>query len=101
MERYLAIFLGVLMLGSLGAFLLYVPILPLAVVVTLLLSLILMFILGVQARQTEDQDFADEECWAASGGTLELVKSGGLDSARIRKLCSPPECQEEDRCLLE
>jgi hypothetical protein len=48
-ERYLASFLGVLMLGSLGAFLLYVPILPLAVVVTLLLSLALMFVLGVQA----------------------------------------------------
>ena len=47
-ERYLALFLGVLMLGSLGAFLLYVPILPLAVVVTLLLSLVWMFILGVQ-----------------------------------------------------
>ena len=48
MERYLAIFLGVLMLGTLGAFLLYVPILPLVVVVILLLSLVLMFILGVQ-----------------------------------------------------
>ena len=47
MERYLAIFLGVLILGSLSAFLLYVPVLPLAVVVTLLLSLVLMFILGV------------------------------------------------------
>jgi hypothetical protein len=46
-ERYLAIFLGVLILGSLGAFLLYVPVLPLALVVTLLLSLVLMFILGV------------------------------------------------------
>jgi hypothetical protein len=48
-ERYLAIFLGVLILGSLGAFLLYVPVLPLALVVTLLLSLVLMFILGVHA----------------------------------------------------
>jgi len=46
-ERYLAIFLGVLILGSLGAFLLYVPVLPLALVVTLLLSLVLVFILGV------------------------------------------------------
>jgi hypothetical protein len=46
-ERYLAIFLGVLILGSLGGFLLYVPVLPLALVVTLLLSLVLMFILGV------------------------------------------------------
>ena len=47
-DGLLAIFLGFLMLGSLGAFLLYVPILPLAVVVTLLLSLVWMFILGVQ-----------------------------------------------------
>jgi len=47
-ERYIAVFLGVLMLGSLGAFLLYVPVLPLAVVVILLLSLVLMFVLGVQ-----------------------------------------------------
>jgi hypothetical protein len=46
-ERYLAIFLGVLMLGSLGAFLLYVPILPMAVVAIFLLFLVLMFVLGV------------------------------------------------------
>jgi len=48
MERYLTIFLGVLMLGSLGAFLLYVPVLPFAAVVIVLLSLVWMFILGVQ-----------------------------------------------------
>jgi hypothetical protein len=36
------------MFGSLGVFLVYVPILPLAVVVTILLGLILMFMLGVQ-----------------------------------------------------
>jgi hypothetical protein len=51
-DRYLtasvAVLLGVLMLGSLGVFLVYVPILPLAVVVTILLGLILMFMLGVQ-----------------------------------------------------
>jgi hypothetical protein len=40
-------FLGVLMLGSLGAFLLYVPVLPLIVVVAILLSSFVMFILGV------------------------------------------------------
>src|SRR5260370_37072330 len=41
------VLLGVLMVGSL-VFLVYVPILPLAVVVTILLWLILMFMLGVQ-----------------------------------------------------
>jgi hypothetical protein len=45
----LGVLLGVLVLGSLGTFFLYVPILPLAVVVTILLGFILMFILGVQA----------------------------------------------------
>jgi hypothetical protein len=49
--RYLSIFLGlllgVLVFGSLGTFLLYVPILPFAAVVTVLIGLILMFILGV------------------------------------------------------
>ncbi len=50
--RYLSIalgvLLGVLVLGTLGAFLLYVPILPFAAVITVLVGLILMFILGVQ-----------------------------------------------------
>ena len=52
MARYLTpalgVILGVLILGSVGAFLLYVPILPFAAVVIILLGLILMFILGVQ-----------------------------------------------------
>lgn len=52
MERYitasLAVLLGVLILGTFGVFLVYVPILPLAVVVIILLGLILMFMLGVQ-----------------------------------------------------
>jgi hypothetical protein len=42
------VLLGVLILGSLGAFFLYVPILPVAAAVTIMLALILMFILGVQ-----------------------------------------------------
>ena len=50
--RYLSIFLGlllgVLVFGSLGTFLLYVPILPFAAVVTVMVGMILMFILGVQ-----------------------------------------------------
>jgi len=42
------VLLGVLILGSLGAFFLYVPILPVAAAVTIMLALILMFVLGVQ-----------------------------------------------------
>jgi uncharacterized membrane protein YedE/YeeE len=45
---FLGIFLGVLVFGSLGTFLLYVPILPFAAVVTVMVGFILMFILGVQ-----------------------------------------------------
>jgi hypothetical protein len=52
-ERYLTLSLGilfgVLLLGSLGTFLLFVPVFPFVVVATILLSLILMFLLGVQA----------------------------------------------------
>ena len=40
---------AVLFLGSMGAFLLYVPLLAKAVVVITLLGLILMFVLGFQA----------------------------------------------------
>lgn len=51
-ERYLTIFLGALLglliLGSLGTFFLYVPILPFAATVVVMIGLILMFILGVQ-----------------------------------------------------
>jgi hypothetical protein len=48
LKTALGVLLGVLILGSLGAFLLYVPILPFAAVVIILLGLILMFVLGVQ-----------------------------------------------------
>ena len=48
LKTALGVLLGVLILGSLGAFLLYVPILPFAAAVTILLGLILMFVLGVQ-----------------------------------------------------
>jgi hypothetical protein len=39
---------GLLLLGSVAAFLLLVPVLPLAAVVTVLVALALMFTLGVQ-----------------------------------------------------
>ena len=44
----IGVLLGVLILGSFGAFFLYVPILPVAAAATIMLALILMFILGVQ-----------------------------------------------------
>jgi VIT1/CCC1 family predicted Fe2+/Mn2+ transporter len=44
----IGVLLGVLIFGSLGAFFLYVPILPVAAAVTIMLALILMFFLGVQ-----------------------------------------------------
>ncbi len=45
---WLGILAAVLLLSSLGAFLLYVPILPLGIVVVTLLGLILMFLVGVE-----------------------------------------------------
>jgi hypothetical protein len=47
MERYLVTSLGVLLVSSIAAFLLYVPLLPLAVVCVILLGLILTFFLGL------------------------------------------------------
>jgi hypothetical protein len=48
MIRILLASLGVLFLGSIGAFLLFVPVLSLATVVCMLVALMLMFGLGVQ-----------------------------------------------------
>lgn len=45
---FLGILLGLLLLASVGAFLLYIPLLPLAAVVVILMALVLMFTLGVQ-----------------------------------------------------
>ena len=50
--RYLTILLGVLLggliLGSFGTFFWYVPLMPFAAAVTIMLGMVLMFILGVQ-----------------------------------------------------
>ena len=43
------IFAAVLFLASIGAFLLYVPVMAIAVIVTILLGLVVMFVLGFQA----------------------------------------------------
>ena len=49
LERWLLIILGVLLLGSIGAFLLMVPIMPVFVAVVICMGLILMFVLGFRA----------------------------------------------------
>jgi hypothetical protein len=53
-ERYLLILLAVLLLGSIGAFFLYVPILPVLEVVVILIALAGMFMLGFEAGQNPD-----------------------------------------------
>jgi hypothetical protein len=45
-ERYLFIAIAVLLLASLTALVFYVPVLPLAFAVTILLGLVLMFVFG-------------------------------------------------------
>jgi hypothetical protein len=49
MQRLTLAFSGLLLLGSVGAFFLYVSILSIAAVMVLLVSMMLMFLLGVQA----------------------------------------------------
>ncbi len=48
-ERYLLVFLAGLLGGSIGAFFLYVPILPIIGVATTLIGLVAMFLLGFHA----------------------------------------------------
>jgi hypothetical protein len=48
MIRFLLAITGVLMLGSIAAFLLFVPLLSIVAVVSILLALLLMFGIGVQ-----------------------------------------------------
>jgi hypothetical protein len=50
-ERFLLVLLAVLLLGSIGAFFLYVPILPTIAVTVILLGLVTMFLLGVRVAQ--------------------------------------------------
>ncbi len=49
MQRLTLAVSGLLLLGSAGAFLLYVSVLSILAVVVILVSMILMFLLGVQA----------------------------------------------------
>jgi hypothetical protein len=48
MTRFLLIFIGVLLVGSIGAFFLFVPPLLIATVALVLMGFALMFCLGVQ-----------------------------------------------------
>ena len=51
-EICLVSFGGVLLLGSIGAFLLYIPLLPIAVVVVVVLGMALAFLTGVWVGST-------------------------------------------------
>ena len=53
-ERFLLVLLALLLLGSIGAFFLYVPILPTIAVTVILLGLVTMFLLGVRVAQAYD-----------------------------------------------
>jgi hypothetical protein len=50
-ERILLVLLPLLLLGSIGAFFLYVPILPTIAVTVILVGLVTMFLLGVRVAQ--------------------------------------------------
>ncbi len=52
MEKCLVALVAALLLGSIGAFLLYVPILSIAVVISTLLGMTLAFLLGLWAGGT-------------------------------------------------
>jgi hypothetical protein len=88
MKRYLtaslAVLLGVLILGTFGVFLVYVPILPLAVVVTILLGLILMFMLGVQTGG-KIRISRRKNASRSRGGTMELVKPCGGEALYVHE----------------
>jgi len=62
-ERYVLSFLGVLLAISIGAFFLYVPIVPLAAVAIVLLGLILMFFLGLYLGAHEMPEIGGAKHW--------------------------------------
>jgi hypothetical protein len=51
MQSFIVAFSGILLLGSTGAFFLYVSVLSIMAVVVILMALLLMFLLGVQAAR--------------------------------------------------
>ena len=53
-ERFLLVLLALLLLGSIGAFFLYVPILPTIAVTVILIGLVTMFLLGVRVAQANN-----------------------------------------------
>jgi hypothetical protein len=58
---WLGILIGCLFLASLGAFLLYVPVLSVMEVTTTLLGLIVMFCLGIQTGSRRIADASDDK----------------------------------------
>ena len=70
-ERYLLLLLAVMLIGSICAFFLYVPILPLAVAVLMVVALIAMFSLGFytgknpQLYEREEDPFEEHRHRAA------------------------------------
>ena len=56
LERYLLILLAVLLLGSIGAFFLFVAILPVIAIVSVLIGLAAMFWLGFRYRAASVRD---------------------------------------------
>jgi len=60
-DRYLLILLTVLLLGSMGAFFLLVPILPTLVVSVMLVGLLTMFWLGLHVARPQVTVDEDEE----------------------------------------
>jgi hypothetical protein len=79
MQGFILVFSGILLLGSTGAFFMYVSVLSIMAVVVILMALMLMFLLGVQiTRQRIPVPVLPR------GRTLRLVEALGLSDARSR-----------------
>ncbi len=81
MQRLTLAFSGLLLLGSAGAFLLYVSVLSILAVVVILVSMILMFLLGVQAASQPIPVAV-----LSSGRKLHLIRALGAPSGSNRPL---------------
>jgi hypothetical protein len=65
-----------MMMASLGAFLLYVPLMPVAVIVAVLLCLVFMFLLGVQTGGRRIRISRMKNAWRSA--SLHLVKGRSI-----------------------
>jgi hypothetical protein len=76
MERYFFSSVGILFLGTLGAFFLFVPIMSIAIVTLILIGLALMFVLGWQAgRRRLRGMFRHTACTSNLAGHEPAIKS--------------------------